>query len=134
MQLFEYFLDSQKKKLWFEARIIRSAPREVLAIIRDITEERYNEEALRQSNVKLRLLTSLPRHDIYNKISAVDMFHNLALQSSDPEKIHEYVENARIAGEQIENIISFTREYRKLLLYGTGRQVIQPFLNSRVGL
>ncbi|ABD41094.1 multi-sensor signal transduction histidine kinase [Methanospirillum hungatei JF-1] len=130
MQFFEYFLDIQNKKLWFEARIIRSAPREVLAIIRDITEERYNEEALRQSNVKLRLLTSLTRHDIYNKISAVDMFHNLALQSSDPEKIHEYVENARIAGEQIEKIISFTREYENFGIYGTGWLAIQPIVES----
>ncbi|MCA1916452.1 PAS domain S-box protein [Methanospirillum hungatei] len=130
MQFFEYFLDIQDKKLWFEARLIRSAPREVLAIIRDITEERYNEEALRQSNVKLRLLTSLTRHDIYNKISAVDMFHNLALKASDPEKIHEYVQNARIAGEQIEKIISFTREYENFGIDGTGWLAIQSIVDS----
>jgi signal transduction histidine kinase len=58
------------------------------------------------------------------------MFHNLALQSSDLEKIHEYVENARIAGEQIEKIISFTREYENFGIYGTGWLAIQPIVES----
>ena len=130
MQFFEYYLDIQDKKLWFEVRIIRSSPHEVLAIVRDITDQRYDKEALRQSNVKLRLLTSLTRHDIYNKISAVDMFHNLALQSSDPERIHEYLQYARSAGEQIEKIISFTREYENFGIYGTGWLAIKPIVDS----
>ena len=130
MQFFEYYLDIQDKKLWFEVRIIRSSQHEVLAIVRDITDQRYDKEALRQSNVKLRLLTSLTRHDIYNKISAMDMFHNLALQSSDPERIHEYLQYARSAGEQIEKIISFTREYENFGIYGTGWLGLHPIVDS----
>ncbi len=130
MQFFEYSLDMQDKICWFEVRIIRSAPQEVLAIVRDITDQRYDKEALRQSNLKLRLLTSLTRHDIYNQISTMDMFFDLASRSDDPGKIHEYVENARSACGQIERIISFTREYESFGVYSSGWQALYPVVES----
>ncbi len=130
MQFFEYSLDMRDNICWFEVRIIRSAPHEVLAIVRDITDQRYDKEALRQSNLKLRLLTSLTRHDIYNQISTMDMFYDLASRSDDPRQIREYIEKAKSAAGQIERIISFTREYESFGVYSTGWQVLYPILES----
>ncbi|MDD1729675.1 MAG: PAS domain S-box protein, partial [Methanospirillum sp.] len=57
--------------------------------VQDINERKKMEEALLESNKKLRLLTSLTRHDIFNQLSAVDLLHNLALQSSEIDKIFD---------------------------------------------
>jgi PAS domain S-box-containing protein len=82
-----------------------------LNFLMDVTERRHAEEALRESNKKLRLLTGLTRHDIFNQLATIELFQELALESSDLAKIHDYITHARTAENRIENIIGFTREY-----------------------
>lgn len=124
MQIFEYALDMPDQRRWFESRIVKSGPSEVLAIVRDITDRRNDIQALRESNKKLRLLTSLTRHDIFNQLSAADLFLHLALQTQDSEQIHEYLTRAIQAGEMIEKTIGFTREYDTFGVVSSGWQCI----------
>lgn len=98
--------------------------------ILDVTERIRGEEALHESNQKLRLLTSLTRHDIFNQLSAAEMFENLALQSSDIAKTHEYITHAMQAGEQIEKTIGFTREYENFGIVSSGWQQIYLMIES----
>ena len=90
----------------------------------DISERKRSEEALRESNQKLRILYSLTRHDIFNELSAVQLLLNIALESSDPAIIHQYISRALEAGNQIEATIGFTREYENFGTISSGWQGI----------
>lgn len=77
----------------------------------NITDRKQAEEAVRESNKKLRLLTGLTRHDIFNQVSAAQTFTDLAMKSSDTSEVHEYLSHSQEAHDRIESIIGFTREY-----------------------
>ncbi len=77
----------------------------------DITELHKTQEALHEANQKLRLLTGLTRHDVFNDLSVIMGYQDLIAESTDPEDIHMYVAKAKKACEQIIATISFTREY-----------------------
>ena len=50
------------------------------------------EEALRQSNQRLRLLTGLTRHDILNHLTAIEGYLSLALEITDHDMALEYID------------------------------------------
>ncbi|MFH0968779.1 MAG: PAS domain S-box protein [Methanobacteriota archaeon] len=89
-----------------------------LVVLNDITEKKQVEEAFLEAVQKLRFLTGLTRHDILNQLTAVQLLHDLALESKDLAKIHEYISRAKNAGDQIEATIGFTREYEN---FGTAQ-------------
>jgi PAS domain S-box-containing protein len=96
----------------------------------DITSRKQMEEAISQSNQKLRLLTGLTRHDILNILNAIYFYHELALENTDPEKTHEFITKAQEAGERIEATIGFTREYEEFGVASSGWQVIYSIIES----
>jgi PAS domain S-box-containing protein len=102
----------------------------ILSICRDITERKKALEALWQSNQKLRLLTGLIRHDILNLLNAIHLYHSLAFNTPDHEVLFKYISLAREAGERIEAIIGFTREYEKFGITGSGWQRVHPIIES----
>jgi len=86
----------------------------VEGICHDITERKKTEEALRQANSQLNLLSSITRHDILNKISVIR--GNLALiemDSKDPE-ILGYLQVMKSATGDVQEQIEFTRIYQDL--------------------
>lgn len=101
-----------------------------LIILDDITSRKYYEESLQESHQKLRLLTSLTRHDIFNQLSTIDLFQNMALESTDVRKIHEYISHAQQAGNRIEKIIGFTREYEDFGIKSSGWQNVHQIIES----
>ncbi|MFH0966265.1 MAG: HAMP domain-containing sensor histidine kinase, partial [Methanobacteriota archaeon] len=96
----------------------------------DISERKRGEEALRESNQKLRLLTSLTRHDIFNQLNAVQILLNMAFESSDPEIIHRNISRAQEAGNQIEATIGFTREYEDFGTTSSGWQGLHKTIEA----
>lgn len=96
----------------------------------DITSRKQMEEAISQSNQKLRLLTGLTRHDILNILNAIYFYHELALGNAEPDKIHEYITKAQEAGQRIEATIGFTREYEEFGVTSSGWQVIYSIIES----
>lgn len=81
-----------------------------LIVLTDITERRYAENAFHEANQKFRFLMSLTRHDIFNHLTAVDLFHELALSEKNPNTITHSVTKAQEACSRIAHIIGFTRE------------------------
>jgi PAS domain S-box-containing protein len=116
---------------------------QICIVVSDLTEQKLAEERIKTSEtryrrlfetaqdpIKLRMLTSLTRHDILNQVSAVQFLLDLALNTLDPAKIHEYLSWAQEAGSQIEATIGFTREYENFGIIPCGWQGIHRMIAS----
>jgi PAS domain S-box-containing protein len=84
------------------------------SIIQDITERKYAEEALRLTNHKLTLLSSITRHDIGNELQIIFGYLGLAMEKDLSPKVHEYIEKAHLSSLNIERQIAFTRDYEDI--------------------
>lgn len=101
-------------------------------ILDDITSRKQGEDSLRESSHKLRLLTGLTRHDIFNQLSSVELFQNLTMQTQDLDKIHEYLALEQKASELIERTIGFTQEYENFGIESCGWQQIYLIVESAI--
>lgn len=98
-------------KAYFSPLLHQGELRGALIIVDDITREKMVEEALIQSNQKLRLLTSLTRHDIVNLLSAVQGYLDLAHETAVSDTSQSYISMAREQGDRIRETIGFTLVY-----------------------
>lgn len=87
----------------------------VEGIIHDITSLRNAEDALRNANKKLNLLSGMTRHDIRNQLMALKAYIQLSEDSlGDSTQMAEFiVAEAKIANT-IERQINFTRDYEDM--------------------
>ena len=82
--------------------------------IRDITQNRLMEEALKLANIKLNLLLGITRHDVLNKLSILVGYNELLLRKiQEPDQL-QMLETQRKAAYAIRSQIEFTREYENL--------------------
>jgi PAS domain S-box-containing protein len=85
-----------------------------VSMIRDITEHKRDEDALRLANRQLHLLTGITRHDILNKVSVVRGYLKIAeMKSGDPAQV-EYLKKTDAAIAAIKSQIEFTKVYQDL--------------------
>lgn len=80
----------------------------------DITERQYAEEALRQANAKLNLLSGITRHDILNQINVARAYIDFAGEGGGDSAIPTYLERARAAVDEIQKQVEFSRDYQDL--------------------
>ena len=85
----------------------------ILAVSVNIDEIKRMEMSLRLTNKKIQLLSSLIRHDVMNKITALRGFTELAIDSCDCESL-PLLERAEQSAIAIQKDIDFMREYDKL--------------------
>jgi PAS domain S-box-containing protein len=85
-----------------------------LVIITDITSRKIMEETLSTANKKLRMLASITRHDIRNKILGLRAYLAIGMESAKDDtersRLRQMDDIARTIDEQIE----FTREYQTM--------------------
>lgn len=87
----------------------------IVGIIRDISERRQMETAIREVNRKLNLLSSITRHDINNQLFSLKAFMEIAKESLENNAEAEgFLEKAGQAAGAIERQIAFTKEYQSL--------------------
>ena len=103
---------------------------ELFCIDVDLSERQHVEESLHEANQKLRFLTGLTRHDIFNQLAAVHQFHALAMDEQDMAAKNRYISYARQASDRIESIIRFTREYETFGTVSSGWQGISGIIDS----
>jgi PAS domain S-box-containing protein len=86
-----------------------------LNVLTDITERKHAEDALRQANKQLNLLSSITRHDILNQLMALKGYLELSHDVIDnPATLNEYITKEEKAANTIEHQITFTKIYQEL--------------------
>ena len=83
--------------------------------IRDITDRKNDEEALREANKKLNILSSITRHDIINQLTLLRAYIDLI--GTEQGEVLENNPKFRKIGEiatRIDTIIRFTKEYQDI--------------------
>ena len=108
---------SEQRHLHFFGRVIQSGDPQIHCIvaISDITELHQYQEALRETNKKLHLLSSVTRHDIINQVMALGMgLEFIRMKMVKGEPIDEDLSMCESTRESIEHLIQFTRDYESL--------------------
>jgi len=97
------------------ARDETGRPLRMAGITQDITEIRQYQEALKEANRKLNLLSSVTRHDILNQITGLSGYA-LLLSEILPEDpaMKKYVDRVMELTETIRRQVVFTRDYQDM--------------------
>ena len=80
----------------------------------DITERKRSEEAVKQVNRQLTLMTSMTRHDCLNKIVATEGYIDLASRMAGDERMIDLLDKAQGSIEAIRSEIDLTRELQEI--------------------
>ena len=101
----------------------------IIGVNIDITGRKQTEEALRQANRKLSLLSGITRHDIRNQIIALrSVIHLIDRDTLDPQT-RKLIDIAEKSTERINNQIEFTKEYEDLGMEETRWQDVNGLLS-----
>lgn len=105
------------RKIWVEGigkRILfRNSPA-ILVSMREVTDRKRAEEALRQANKKLNLLSTITRHDVLNKISVIQAHLALARKRGSRQDYTPVLEKIQSTTNIIKSQVEFTRIYQFL--------------------
>jgi PAS domain S-box-containing protein len=86
----------------------------ICSFIRDISERKRADKALRLANQKLNLLSSVTRHDILNKLTILLGYLELSKMTHDREKLEDFIRKIDETIKVIEDQIQFTRDYQDM--------------------
>lgn len=86
----------------------------VEGIIRDITDRKNLESAIREANRKLNLLSSVTRHDIMNQMSVLLGYVQLAALADPDPVIADFLKKIQRSADIISRQIEFTRTYQEV--------------------
>jgi PAS domain S-box-containing protein len=83
-------------------------------IIRNISERKKMEEALKSTLAKLNMLSSITRHDILNQVMGLRTFLELSREDLKGTRFESYIEKEDQAAEAVQRQIEFTRYYQDI--------------------
>ncbi|PWR73711.1 chemotaxis protein CheB [Methanospirillum lacunae] len=104
----------------------------ILLAMEDVSELKRTKEAFHEANNKLKLLSSLTRHDIINQISVILSTFDLIDAESIPESFKKWVQISIDACQKMEASIGFTKEYESFGTISSGWQSVSPLIDSAV--
>jgi PAS domain S-box-containing protein len=107
--------DGQKLPVEISAHVfVMEGRRVIISIIRDITERKRAEDALRQANRKLNILSGITRHDIKDQLLTLNGFVALLRRDLSDDAFDRYLSRIKGASGQIANMIQFTKVYEQV--------------------
>lgn len=86
----------------------------VRVAVSDVSDIRKMEAALRTTNKKLNLLSSITRHDINNQLMSVNGFLELLHKKVPDPTLEDYFTRITRASDRISTMIQFTKEYEQI--------------------
>jgi len=86
----------------------------VFTTCRDITERIIAENAQKQLNKQLNLMTTITRHDIVNQINTISVFFEAIKNTTDIRQVDEYLDHIEEVIAHIQSDIEFTRLYQQI--------------------
>jgi PAS domain S-box-containing protein len=89
----------------------------ILSTIENITERKLAEEALRQANKKLNLLSGITRHDISNQLLTLDGYLTLLHRKIPDPALNAYFTRITDTCSRIAAMIRFTKDYEQVGVY-----------------
>jgi PAS domain S-box-containing protein len=110
-------LTARGKEIWIDSigkRIMYEGEPADLVSIRNITQLKQATERLEVLNNKLKLVSSVMRHDIRNKITAVSGYTELAKSATRDPEILTYLQKQEPLLEEILEELAFIHDYEKL--------------------
>lgn len=105
------FRNGRVYDLFIHPHRIGEAPLGRVYSFHDITEQKLAEEAITAANNKLILLSSLTRHDIFNQITALSAYLELARMENEQATLNEQIDKMTKSLEVIRLQMEFTRDY-----------------------
>ena len=104
-----------------------------IAIGVDMTDRKLAEEALRQANKKLNLLSSITRHDINNQLTVLRGYIAILQRKQQDPAQGEYFQKASVAAERIAAMIHFTKEYEAIGVHAPAWQDCHTLVETAAG-
>lgn len=86
----------------------------IMATLADITARKHAEDALRQANRQLGLLSSITRHDILNRIMVTSFYSQELLNEKIDPLCNKPIQAIAQATSEIRTLIEFTGQYQEL--------------------
>lgn len=121
VQRYDYELEVEIGRRTFEARVLPMKTKDVLFVVRDVTEDRRNdhelmaarEEALERSRLKTQFLANVS-HEIRTPLNGILGVTQLLKQHSLPAEFSEYVDVLQGAGESLLAIVDDVLDLSKI--------------------
>ncbi|MEM2891607.1 MAG: PAS domain S-box protein [Thermoplasmata archaeon] len=101
----------------------------VIEYVRDVSESRLYEDALRKANEKLQLMGSITRHDALNQLSVLYGWLDIASQGANSEPLKGYLKRMRDAADTIRSQLEFTADYQEMGVRGASWIDVEGSLN-----
>jgi PAS domain S-box-containing protein len=88
----------------------------MVAVLRDVTDRKRAEDALRQMNRQLNLMGSITRHDVLNQLLALESYIELSGDVIDDKQLSllDFIKKEENIIRTIRHQITFTREYQDM--------------------
>lgn len=83
-------------------------------VAEDITEKERKEEALKQANNKLNLLSSITRHDIMNQVMVLEGYLHLVMEQVKDPETPILLQRMKESVRSIDRHIMFTKDYQEI--------------------
>jgi len=104
------------------------------AVIRDITERKNMENALRLANRKLLLLASTTRHDMVNQVTVLQGYLALSRDRlADPEALLGCIDREEQAAACISSLLQFMKEYEQIGIHAPVWGDIKTLVKTAAG-
>lgn len=86
----------------------------VLAMVRDISDRKRSEDALREANRKLNLLASITCHDMMNRLTAIGGYVELSRDMTSDPDLQEIFRKEEVLLGTLSHQVRFAREYQEI--------------------
>jgi CheY-like chemotaxis protein len=89
-------------------------PQVVRARVRNQIVQKISENALKNANYKLNLLSSITRHDILNRAMVISFYSEIIMEETTDPVLRKKIQAIIQSSGEIKNLIGFTGEYQNL--------------------